>query len=65
MNCAKLHDCPRALCAGCSGTDCENFVSTEHYELLKKYDTAFFRGFASGVVVSIVVAGLLVWAKGA
>ena len=65
MNCAKLHDCPRALFAGCSGTDCENFVSPENYELLKKCDTAFFRGFTSGVVVSVIVAGLLVWAKGA
>lgn len=65
MNCAKFYDCPRAQCVGCNGTDCENFVSPEHYELLKKYDTAFFRGFASGVVVSIIVAGLLIWAKGA
>lgn len=64
MNCAKLDDCPRAQYVGCNGTDCENFVTPEHYALLKKADSAYFRGFVCGVVFSLIIAGLLVWTKG-
>lgn len=60
MNCAKLGDCPRAKYAGCNGTDCPHFITPEHYALLKKADSAFFRGFIVGVVFSMIAFGLLV-----
>lgn len=65
MNCAMLDDCPVARCVGCTGTDCDKFITPEHYALLKKADTAFFRGFMLGVVFSVVVVAILVWTKGA
>ena len=64
MNCAKLDDCPRARCVGCNGTDCDKFISPEHYELLKKADTAFFRGFVLGAAFLMIVVAIIVWTKG-
>lgn len=64
MKCARIDDCPRARCAECNATDCPHFITPEHYDLLVKADSAYFRGFVCGVVISVIVFGLLVWTKG-
>lgn len=53
-NCAKKDDCPRAVLVGCD--KCKHYITPEHYQMIKKADRNFIRGFFVGVIFSIIVS---------